>query len=146
MKITVKIVAAGMCCTALAACEPPVQLKDYSPVIDTAHVSQARYNRDLQDCRNIALKVEADYKERQQKELGQRLVAGLIVGAITGAAFGSNQSNQGDYIAAGAAYGAAAGAASNDYTYDLVKFGPRRVVDRCMAGRGYRVLNDIGRG
>lgn len=144
-----KVTKAAVCSLALmsvAACEPPAPLSQYSPVVDPAHVSQVRYNRDLEACRNIALKVEADYKQRQQKEMGQRLIAGLIVGALTGAVVGAGQSNQGDYIAAGAAYGTAAGAASNDYTYDLVKYGPRRVVDRCMTNRGYKILNDIGKG
>ena len=49
-------------------------------------------------------------------------------------------------LAYGAASGMAAGAANNDYTQDLVKFGPRRIVDRCMADRGHTILNDIGRG
>lgn len=46
----------------------------------------------------------------------------------------------------GAASGMATGAATDDYTDDLVKFGRRRIVDRCMTERGHVILNDPGRG
>jgi len=73
-------------------------------------------------------------------------MAGLLVGAITGAVVGGGSNYQGELTAYGAASGMAAGAAANDYSYDLVTFGPRRVVDRCMTERGHTILNDIGRG
>ena len=73
-------------------------------------------------------------------------MAGLVVGALTGAVVGSGSNYQSELVAYGAASGMAAGAASNEYTQDLVKFGPRRIVDRCMADRGHKILNDIGRG
>jgi len=129
----------------LAACEPVQTLQEYRPVVDTAKVRPAKYEADLEQCRTLALKVEADYKERQQKEMGQQIVVGLVVGALVGAAVGSHAGNQGDYIATGAASGAIAGAGSGDYTHELVTYGPRRVVDRCMTGRGYQILTDPGR-
>lgn len=127
-------------------CEPMQPLSEYTPVVDPGRVSQAKFQRDLVECRNVALRVEADYKKRQQEELGRNLAVGILAGAVLGAAVGSGTNDVGSYAAAGATYGAAAGAASGDYSYDLVKFGPRRVVDRCMANRGYAILNDIGRG
>ena len=48
-------------------------------------------------------------------------------------------------MAYGAVTGMASGAANNDYSHDLVKYGPRRVIDRCMADRGHRILSDLGR-
>ncbi|SOC11601.1 glycine zipper family protein [Rhodobacter maris] len=129
----------------LTACEPVQTLQDYRPVVDTAKIRPAKYEADLAQCRAIATQVEAEYKERQQKEIGQQMVAGLIVGALVGAAAGSHSHYQGSYIAQGAAAGAAIGATSGDYDHDLVTYGPRRVVDRCMTGRGYIILNDPGR-
>lgn len=117
-------------------------LSEYRPVVDPGRTNAKKFESDLAACRNVAIKVEADYKKRQEQQLVGNLIAGLIVGAVAGAAIGDS----GDAIAYGAAAGAAAGAATNDYTYDLVKFGPRRIVDRCMAERGHKVLNDVGRG
>lgn len=133
------LAAAGI--ALLAACEPQVPLADYRPIVDPGRTNSAKFEKDLTACRQIALQVEADYKERQQKELAANIVAGLILGAVVGAAVGDS----GDWAAYGAASGAAAGAASGDYTHDLVKYGPRRIVDRCMAERGHAVLNDAGR-
>jgi outer membrane lipoprotein SlyB len=117
-------------------------LSEYTPVVDPAKTKPQKFEADLTDCRAIALKVEADYKERQKQEMGTQIIVGLIVGAALGAAIGDS-----DYALAGAAYGAAAGAATpGDYTHDLVKYGPRRVVDRCMTERGHAILNDIGKG
>ncbi|RWR08521.1 glycine zipper family protein [Paenirhodobacter populi] len=134
-----------ICATFLAACQPVQPLSEYRPAVDPAKVKPAKYESDLAECRNVALQVEADYKERQGKEAAQNLVAGLVVGALLGAAVGSHASNQGDLIGVGAATGALAGAGSGDYTHDLVTYGPRRVVDRCMDGRGYKLLTDFGR-
>lgn len=146
MSKKLSLVIVGMSCFALVACEEVEPLSKYTPIVDPAKVSQSKLNSDLDACRAIALKVEADYKERQKRQMMQNMVAGLIAGAITGAVVGSGTHHQGDYIAAGAGAGAAAGAGSSDYTYDLIKYGPRRVVDRCMNDRGYTILNDIGRG
>lgn len=132
--------------TFVAACQPVQPLSEYAPAVDPGKYSQAKYQSDITQCRLVAQQVEADYKQRQQKEAGQRLISGLIVGAVLGAAVGTRSANQGDMIATGAAVGGLAGAGSGDYTHDLVTYGPRRVVDRCMEGRGYKLLTDFGRG
>jgi len=73
--------------------------------------------------------------------------AGLVfVSGQLAFADGGGTNYQRELTAYGAASGMAAGAATNDYSYDLVTYGPRRVVDRCMAERGHTILNDIGRG
>ena len=128
------------------ACDPVAPLTEYTPVVDPGRVSEARFQADLVACRNLALQVEAEYKAKQEKEMTQNLVAGILVGALVGAAAGNNSGYQSDYVRAGALAGASSAVASGDYTYDLVTFGPRRVVDRCMSGRGYNILSDIGRG
>ncbi|MGP3726353.1 glycine zipper family protein [Cereibacter sphaeroides] len=141
--LTLIAIAAAL---ALAACEPVQKLEDYRPVVDPEKTNAQKYEKDLAACRGIALKLEADYKARQEKELGKQMAIGILTGVVLGAAVGHNTGYQGDYVAAGAVAGAAAGAGSGDYTHDLVTYGPRRVVDRCMSGRGHVILNDIGRG
>lgn len=136
-----KIILVPVAALALAGCAPPQPLTDYRPVVDPARSNQARYESDLDACLAIATQVEADYQRRQNEELGRNLVIGLLVGAVAGAAIGGNS----DWAAYGAASGAAAGAGASEYSNDLVTYGPRRVVDRCMEDRGHRVLNDLGR-
>lgn len=131
---------------AVAGCAELEPLTEYRPVVDPERTNMPQFERDLEACRAVAVQVEADYQKRQQEQMGANIMAGLLVGAITGAVVGSGSNYQGELAAYGAASGMAAGAAANDYTYDLVTYGPRRVVDRCMAERGHTILNDIGRG
>lgn len=125
---------------ALSACEPPPTLAEYRPVVDPARTNSAKFERDLAACRSVAQQAEAEYKVRQQKEMGANLMAGILVGAIAGAAIGDSS----NWAAYGAASGAAAGVAATDT--ELAHGGPRRIVDRCMTERGHRVLNDLGKG
>ena len=131
---------------AMTGCAELEPLTEYRPVVDKERTNMTRFESDLEACRRVAVKVEADYRQRQQEQMGANIMAGLLVGAVTGAVVGSGSSYQGELAAYGAASGMAAGAAANDYSYDLVTYGPRRVVDRCMAERGHTILNDIGRG
>lgn len=130
----------------LAGCAELEPLTEYRPVVDQQRTDMPRFERDLEACRAVAVQVEADYRQRQQEQMGANLMTGLLVGAITGAVVGGGTNYQRELTAYGAASGMAAGAAANDYSYDLVTYGPRRVVDRCMAERGHTILNDIGRG
>lgn len=141
-----KPILALLVATTVAACEAPQQLTDYRPVVDPAKSDPGKFENDLVACRNIAVQVEAEYKKRQQQEAVAGLIAGALVGAATGAIAGGGSSHKSDYILTGTAIGAAGGAASGDHTFYLVKYGPRRIVDRCMADRGHTILNDIGRG
>lgn len=134
------IVLPLVCAFALAGCVPE-PLADYRPVVDPARTSPAKYEKDRQECVAIAQQVQADY----QKKANEQLVAGLVFGAIMGAAIGSAVGGNAESTRYGAAAGALGGAASTEYTNDLVKYGPRRVVDRCMEGRGHNILADPGR-
>ena len=137
-EIYVKHIALLAAALVLTACVEP--LTEYQPVVDPAKSSPAKFEKDLAACRNIGLQAEADYKARQNKEMGEKMVAGILLGAIAGAAIGDSS----NYAAAGAAYGAAAGAASTDT--ELATGGPRRIIDRCMSERGHVILSDPGRG
>jgi hypothetical protein len=121
----------------LAACTPPA-IDTYRPVIDPVGVSATRYEADLASCQTIGTAAQADYIQRQNADLAANLIAGALVGAALGNAYG------GDYAAEAAAWGAASGVAATDMA--TASEGPQRIVDRCLAGRGYRVLSDMGRG
>ena len=147
MNFITKTQAFGLIAVLTVACCAELEpLTEYRPVVDPERTNMPRFERDLEACRAVAVQVEADYRQRQQEQMGANIMAGLLVGAITGAVVGSGSDYQGELAAYGAASGMAAGAAANDYSYDLVTYGPRRVVDRCMAERGHTILNDIGRG
>ena len=133
MKPTLAFAAA----LSLAACAAPEQLAEYRPVADAGGPA---FERDLAHCRAIATQAEAEYLRRQNAETGANIITGLLVGAVVGQAVGGNS----DWTAYGAASGAASGISATDT--ELAHGGPRRIVDRCLAGRGHRVLSDIGRG
>ncbi len=123
---------------ALTACVQP--LTEYRPIVDPAKSKPEKFEKDLAACKAIGLQAEADYKAKQDKEMGANIMAGLIVGAIAGAAIGDSS----DWAAYGAASGAASGAAATDT--ELAVGGPRRIIDRCMTDRGHVILSDIGKG
>ena len=147
MKTSTTLLAFGLVATlGITGCVGVEPLTEYRPIVEPERTNMPRYERDLEACRAVAVQVEADYRQRQQEQMGANLMAGLLVGALTGAVVGSGSGYQSELTAYGAVSGMAAGAATNDYSHDLVTFGPRRIVDRCMAERGHAILNDIGRG
>lgn len=125
-------------CAMLAGCAAPPNTpgagygKNYTPVIDTQGVDQARYSKDLGDCRQFAGIVDAD------KAAMQGMIGGIIAGALMGAIIGGNHgmsrygANYGATVGGGAGLGAAANKATNQQ---------ERIMINCMAGRGYRTLD-----
>lgn len=133
-----------------------IDLTTYAPVIDYQGQgkSQVQYLNDLQDCRSIGLRVQAQYEEQRKKEQEQA-VTSAIIGGLIGAAIGHSVGQQNDYhsgraATAGAAYGAAIGGSSGvdaiDYSRVIAKFGGSAVIDKCMIGRGYQVISIEGYG
>lgn len=118
----------------LSACDT-APLAEYQPVIDRPG---KHYQTDLAECRVLAQQAEAKYTKQQQDAMMANILVGAIAGGIIGSAYGGNNAG------AGAAYGIAAGAASTDT--EQAYGGPRRIIDRCLAGRGYRVISDLGAG
>lgn len=108
----------------LAACAAPPTLAEYRPVVDGAG---PMFDHDLAECRLIAAQAEVEYKQRYAKESRGRMVAGMIIDVAPGAAAIGR-----DWVG------------STDA--ELAHGGPRRIIDRCMDGRGYRVLSDLGKG
>lgn len=119
----------------LAGCVQP--LAEYTPVVDPAR-SGPGYQADLAECRAIAAGAEAEYNQRATDQMVAGIIVGGLVGAAVGNAYGGSYGNE------GAAWGAALGASTADT--ELAAGGPRRIIDRCLAGRGHAVLNDLGQG
>ena len=97
------------------------------PIIDMKGVDQEEYARDWTEC-------EA-YSEEVSVTEGTARGAGL--GAVIGAAAGAIGGDSDD-VAEGAAYGGLYGGTRSGLDAQRDK---EAVFKRCMAGRGYRVLN-----
>jgi len=97
------------------------------PIIDMKGVDQEEFARDWAEC-------EA-YSDEVSVTEGTAKGAGL--GAVIGAAAGAIGGDSGD-AAEGAAYGGLYGGTGSGLD---AKREQDRVFKRCMAGRGYRVLN-----
>ncbi len=133
-----------------------LNLYTYAPVIDVKGegYDTATYYTDLEECRQLGLKVQATYEEQRKKELNQAAAttfAGIMLGALTGQVIANNNdTHSGRAVTAGAIYGGAIGASLGgdvvDYERAFTKFGPTGIVDQCMKGRGYNILSVEGYG
>ena len=94
------------------------------PIIDTRGVDMAKYEKDLAECEAYAENIS----------VAEGSARGGAVGAVVGAAAGAI----GGDAARGAGYGGIAGATRSGLDN---KREQEAVVKRCVAGRGYRVLN-----
>ena len=111
---------------------------DYTPVAETYNTNITAFNKDLEQCRKIASKVEADYKKNREEMAIQKILVGGLLGTVTGAIISSGTAQ---IASLGGLMGAGSGVVITEYNYyQLAEFGPRRVVDRCMTERGHKVL------
>ena len=127
---------------ATACTETSSRLETYRPVIDTSRTDVAKFESDLIDCRTIASRTEKELADRRKSEVAAGVLTGVLTGAILGNVYGEDS----DSTATGAAIGVVLGAGDVDTTDQEVKYGPRRIVDRCLAARGHNILSDTGRG
>jgi hypothetical protein len=112
---------AALCTVALALTGCAAQP---NPIIDTKGVNMAAYNRDLAECRHYAEQVP--------------MANGAAKGAVAGGAYGAAVGAVHGQAAEGAGTGAISGAAWSMLDADREK---QQVVKRCVASRGYHVLN-----
>ena len=96
-------------------------------IIDKKGVDMARYERDLAECRAYSSEVRT--AEKGARGAASGAVVGGAIGAITDGSEGA---------AKGAGVGAVTGGARGLSQGEQSEV---RVVKRCLAGRGYRVLN-----
>lgn len=123
MKKTIAIAV----CLALAACASRPMGENYRPVIDTKGVDAARLENDLRECQAYAATVAG---AAEQAMAGA--VAGALLGTLLAAAAGGGYSRN-QHAAVGAVAGMSGGAVAGERDQ-------RDVIRRCMAGRGYNVL------
>lgn len=121
-------------------------LADYTPVVDPHRTDMNKFHSDLIQCRGIAVQAKANYEKQASQAAATGIVVGAVVGAAVGSSVGAGTGYQGDMTRLGSAQGAAMGALSASDYAGVAKFGPNRIVDRCMANRGYEILNDVGFG
>lgn len=116
-------VVCGLLVLALAGCAS-TRGANYTPLIDTKGVDTNAMAGDLTDCQGFA---------RDRINSRQRAIAGAIVGALLGAAI-APRGYRNDTAGYGAAFGAAGAGGQAVETQEVI-------IQRCMAGRGYIVLN-----
>ena len=111
----------ALCLVALAVTACAAQP---DPIIDTKGVDMAAYRRDLAECRAYSAQVP--------------MATGAAKGAVAGGAYGAAVGSIHGQATEGAGTGAISGAAWSMLDADREK---QQVVKRCVAGRGYHVLN-----
>jgi len=124
-----RILAAVMTASMLAACSSYSQ-----PMVDTKGANPTQYSQDDYECQQYANQV-SPVGDAAVGALGGA-AAGAALGAITGALVGGV--GAGEAAAFGAATGGAVGLGGGAVTGVQNQ---RDVYRRCMAGRGYNVLN-----
>lgn len=95
------------------------------PIVDKKGVDEEVFAQDWSECEAYSDEVVV------AKGVGKGAATGAVVGGIAGAIGGGDTGK-------GAAYGALWGGTESGLDADWEK---REVFKRCMAGRGYRVLN-----
>lgn len=103
----------------------------YRPIVDMQGKDQGRYETDLSECQAYA---------RQVSPAASALLGGAIgagAGAILGAIVGSYFGQAGEFAGMGASVGGASGGMSGAAEGARSQ---KDVIRRCMAGRGYNVL------
>lgn len=101
--------------------------ENYRPLVDTKGADMAQYETDLRECQQYAAQVAG---AAEQAAVGA--LAGAIFGTLLAAAAGRGYSRN-QHAAVGAVAGAAGGAVAGERDQ-------RSVINRCLSGRGYRVL------
>ncbi len=102
---------------------------DVRPIVDMKGVNESAYEKDLQECQAYA-KDQSGMGETAAKGAG----AGAIVGGLLGLVTGGNKTGIIQAAGAGAVIGGAGGAFSGNQAQEAI-------VNRCLSGRGYKVLN-----
>ena len=97
------------------------------PIIDMQGVNLEEFDQDWVECESYTNEVSTT------KGVAKGAGLGAAIGAVAGAIGGNS-----DDVAEGAAWGGAYGGTGSGLDADREK---QMVFKRCMAGRGYRVLN-----
>ena len=97
---------------------------NYVPLVDMKGKEQQQFNTDVSECQVYA---------KQRMDAADGAVAGAVVGALLGALI-APRGYRNELAGRAAIAGAAGGAAGANETQETI-------TKRCLAGRGYNVLN-----
>ena len=127
MSSKTKAVAAALAVALLAGCATAPGGAQYVPLIDIKPEQGANYSADLADCQAYAERVVGAGAGAAGGAVAGALAMGILSVVLGGGGHGR-------WAAVGALSGAASGAAAGETNQ-------RDVIRRCMAGRGFSVLN-----
>jgi len=115
----------------LSSCTPVPQ--SYRPIVDMGmNPDWAKYEQDLRECRAYAERISP-----ANQAVGEAL-GGAAFGAALGAILGSGSGYSGRIAGVGAASGGLMGAAHGGGSAVEKQ---KRIIQKCMRGRGYKVLD-----
>ena len=100
---------------------------NYRPIVDSKGVDLNRYESDLRECQSYALQTAG-----AADSAAAGAVAGALLGAVLAGAAGKNYSRS-----SSARVGAVSGAVGAGVEGERNQ---KSIINRCLAGRGYRVL------
>lgn len=112
---------------AAAACGSVEEIAGHKPIVDMQGVNYAMYHADLMQCRDYADQVNVG------RQVAVAATTGAAVAAVAGASIGNSETAK-ELAGVGAVAGTFKGAKGALHER-------RRVIDNCLSGRGYRVLN-----
>ncbi len=121
-----RVLGVGMICGFAIGCA-----SSYEPIVDMKGVDAARYQADLDECRQYADHVDVG------TSAGTGAAIGAAIGAATGAAVGAITGSPGTGAAVGAAGGGTTGLFGGGLRGGEKQ---RQVIRNCLRGRGYSVL------
>ena len=128
-----KSVAGAVALGMMAGCAAPGGTRgtgaNWEPVVDVRPHQQPTYANDLRECQAHATRV----MDAQQAAVAGA-IGGAILGALLGAAAGGGSRFNSRMAGVGAVSGGVSAAAG-------AEGGQRGIISRCLAGRGYSVLN-----
>ncbi len=116
-----------ICFSILPGCAGQSVFGPEDVIVDRRNVAPAQYELDLMECKLFAEQVRVG--ERATK----RAIKGAVVGGAGGAVFGNS-----DTAARSATF---TGVVGGTQAYEKATREQERVVQNCLRGRGYRVLN-----
>ena len=121
-----KVVTIAVAAAFLAGCAAPMH--SYQPLVD-GDTTSTQYQRDLEECRAYAM---------SKPSAENSAAVGAIVGALAGVALLALSGGRDGWGNEMAGVGALIGGVEG---YSKGADGQQGVVKRCLAGRGYRVLD-----
>jgi outer membrane lipoprotein SlyB len=101
-------------------------------------VGQVQADRDIAECRQLAL--SSGVSEKKSGEVGKQAAGGAAIGGASAGAWGLVRGNPGQNAVAGAAAGAAAGVVRGGMQSAETSPVFKNFVQRCLRERGYEVI------